>query len=141
MEQATEPNHITDNSPVTYYCRKRGYVAQVNIGEATYKMDGTYVDRRNHKEARFTPMGDFGVLTTSDPEIKRWIENQIAAGDQDFLTAAKYNYEITPAAVRERQAADEIESLRGRINEMSREISRKNELIEKHRGTKDRVAL
>jgi len=117
--------------PKEYYSSRRALAIQVNPGKATFDQSGAYVGRIGHREVQFNPLGDHGHLVTSDPEVQAYLDSEIANGNTEIFGPAEYNRRITPAEVRAQQAQDEVAALRAQLEENTRQLARKNELLER----------
>lgn len=117
--------------PKEYYSSRRALAIQVNPGKPTFNPSGAFVAVIGHKEAQFNPLGDYGHLVTNDPEVQAYLDSEIANGNTEIFGPAEYNRRITPAEVRARQAMDEVAALRAQLENNMRELSRKNDLLEK----------
>ena len=86
------------------------------------------VARIGEKHISFLPTSGpdrktYGVLTTGDPEKIAWLEDQIAKGNDEFMTPSQFAVHTTPAE--ERAAAWE------RIaQENKRQLGHTNQLLE-----------
>jgi hypothetical protein len=92
----------TRQAPVeakSFFSTSRSLTIHPSAGEQVVQ-GGKLVGTFGEVIEQFTPVGEYGMLVTRNPITIAWIEDQIAAGRDDFLTAEEYNRRITPPAVR-----------------------------------------
>lgn len=83
----------------SFFSKSRSLTIHPAAGEQVVQ-GGRLVGTFGEVIEQFTPVGEFGMLVTSNPITIKWIENQIAAGRDDLLTAEQYNTLITPPSVK-----------------------------------------
>lgn len=116
---------------MNFYSPRRGMGIMVNPGQQVYSQG--QLQRIGTKEVFFTPLGDYGYLTTEDAEVQEYILAEIARGNGDFLTADQYNHAIKTPEMRENEAQQLANKAKGESDELRRELERKNDLIAKLR--------
>lgn len=107
----------------TFYSRSQGLAIHINKGERV--MVQGELERIGEKLVEFMPLGagEYGSLSTDDPEVIAKLEARAAIPNSDVMTAQQFNEQLVP----DRQ---KVEALRDVNDRQSRQIEEQNRIIQ-----------